>query len=89
MPLVATMVVAIVSTELPILLGHGFWGFSLRQLPSYGFWVMAHAARIDWAMLLGATFLIVVGAGPWSADAILGRRRPLTIRPAPPRATLR
>jgi len=74
-PLVATMVVAIFSTKLPILLGHGFWGFSLRQLPPYGFWAMAHEARADWAMLLGALFLVWSGAGPWSADAALIRRQ--------------
>jgi hypothetical protein len=39
------MVVALVSTKLPILLGHGSWGFSLRQLPGYGFWAMAAPAR--------------------------------------------
>ena len=69
LPLIATMVVAIISTKLPILVGTGFWGFSLRQLPSYGFWAMAHEARTDWAMLLGAVFLLWVGAGPWSVDA--------------------
>ncbi len=74
-PLVLTMVVALVSTKLPILLGQGFWGFSLRNLPSYGFWSMAHESRTDLAMLLGALFLLVVGAGPWSFDArITGRR---------------
>lgn len=78
LPLVATMVVAIFSTKLPILLGHGFWGFSLRQLPSYGVWAMAHEARTDWAMLLGALFLVWVGAGPWSVDALLSRRRPVS-----------
>ena len=67
--------VAIVSTKLPILLGHGFWGFSLRPLPSYGFWAMAHEARTDWAMLLGALFLVWSGAAPWSADAPLIRRQ--------------
>jgi len=70
-PLATTMVVAIVSTKLPILLGHGFWGFGLRQLPSYGFWAMAHHGRTDWAMLLGSLFLIWVGAGPWSLDALI------------------
>src|SRR5947208_9740183 len=29
--------VAIVSTKIPILLGHGFWGFSVTKLPRYGF----------------------------------------------------
>ncbi len=74
-PLVATMVVALVSTKLPILLGHGFWGFALRRLPEYGFWAMAHEARTDWAMLLGALYLLWVGAGRWSVEAALGGGR--------------
>ncbi|HEX2270016.1 MAG TPA: DoxX family protein, partial [Pyrinomonadaceae bacterium] len=32
-PLIVNMLVAILSTKVPILLGHGFWGFSLRNLP--------------------------------------------------------
>ncbi|MBK6849090.1 MAG: DoxX family protein [Proteobacteria bacterium] len=74
-PLVLTMVVALVSTKLPILLGHGFWGFSLGNPPSYGFWSMVHESRTDLAMLLGALFLLVVGAGPWSFDARITARR--------------
>ncbi|MBC8425253.1 DoxX family protein [bacterium] len=71
-PLALTMVVALVSTKLPILLGHGFWGFNLRNLSSYGFWSMAHESRTDLAMLLGAVFLVMVGGGRWSADRHLG-----------------
>ncbi|HZI88618.1 MAG TPA: DoxX family protein [Pyrinomonadaceae bacterium] len=67
-PLIINMVVAIISTKIPILLGHGFWGFSLRQLPYYGFWGMAHEARTDFAMLLGSLFLLIVGGGAWSID---------------------
>ena len=67
-PLIIDMVVAIISTKIPILLGHGFWGFSLRQLPYYGFWGMAHEARTDFAMLLGSIFLLIVGGGMWSID---------------------
>ena len=41
----------------------------------FRFWSMAHESRTDLAMLLGALFLLVVGAGPWSLDArITGRR---------------
>ncbi|HEU0174524.1 MAG TPA: DoxX family protein, partial [Blastocatellia bacterium] len=36
-PLIIDMLVATLSTKIPILLGHGFWGFSLRALPYYGF----------------------------------------------------
>ena len=41
-PLIINMLVAILSTKIPILLGHGFWGFSLRTVPYYGIWGMLH-----------------------------------------------
>jgi putative oxidoreductase len=68
--------VAILSTKIPILLGHGFWGFALPSLPRYGFWSMAHEARTDVAMWLGCLFLILVGAGRLSTDAWLARPEP-------------
>jgi putative oxidoreductase len=61
--------VAILSTKIPILLGHGFWGFSLPSLPHYGFLGMAHEARTDFSMWLGLVFLLIVGGGRWSLDA--------------------
>jgi putative oxidoreductase len=73
-PLVGVMVVAIVSTKLPILLGEGFWGFELRKLSEYGFWSMAHEARTDFSMLLGSIFLVLVGAGPRSIDQRIAAR---------------
>ncbi len=66
--------VAIVSTKVPILLGHGFGPFSLAKLPRYGFWSMAHEARVDFSMWLGSLFLIITGAGGLSLDAPLARR---------------
>jgi uncharacterized membrane protein YphA (DoxX/SURF4 family) len=72
-PLIIDISVAILSTKIPILLGAGFWGFSLGALPYYGFWGMAHEARTDFAMLFGLIFLLIVGAGPWSLDARLRR----------------
>jgi putative oxidoreductase len=74
-PLIATMLVAIVTTKVPILLGTAFWGLHLRELSSYGFWSMAHEARTDFAMLLGSIFLVMVGAGPLALDAALAGRR--------------
>jgi uncharacterized membrane protein YphA (DoxX/SURF4 family) len=68
-PLIINMLVAILSTKIPILLGHGFWGFSLRNLPYYGVWGMLHESRTDFAMLFGSIFLLIVGAGLWSIDA--------------------
>ncbi len=73
-PIAVTMVVAIVSTKIPILLGHGFWGFHVREMSSYGFWSMAHEARTDWSMLLGSIFLLIVGGGRWSLDWLLFTR---------------
>jgi uncharacterized membrane protein YphA (DoxX/SURF4 family) len=65
--------VAIISTKIPILLGHGFWGFSLMKLPHYGFLSMVHEARTDLAMWFGLLFLLIVGAGrKWAVDAKLG-----------------
>ncbi len=65
--------VAIVSTKIPILLGRGFWLFSLPSVKSYGFWSMMHEARTDFAMFLGGIFLLIVGAGCLSFDALLGK----------------
>ena len=67
--------VAIVSTKIPVLLGHGFWGFSPMKLPRYGFWSMMHEARTDFSMWLGLLFLLIVGAGRWSFDATWMRGR--------------
>ena len=80
-PLIVDMLVAILSTKIPILLGYGFWGFSLRNLPYYGFWGMAHEARTDFSMLLGSLFLLIVGAGAWSLD------RKLMVERTEPRGT--
>lgn len=57
-PLVINMLVAIATTKISILLQRGFWA-------------MAHEARTDFAMLLGAAFLLIAGAGPLSLDAKL------------------
>jgi putative oxidoreductase len=79
-PLIIDMLVAILSTKVPILLGHGFWGFSLRTLPYYGFWGMFHEARTDFAMLFGSIFLLIVGGGLWSMDARLSSHRARALR---------
>jgi len=73
--LIIDMLVAICTTKIPILLGHGYWLFSLAKLPSYGFWSMAHEARVDFSMLLISIFLLIVGAGTWSVDAYLSQRK--------------
>jgi putative oxidoreductase len=76
-PLIIIMIVAIVSTKIPILLGHDFWIFHAPKLPRYGFWSMMHEARDDFGMLLGSLYLLIEGGGAWSLDALLspGRSR--------------
>jgi putative oxidoreductase len=66
--------VAILSTKVPILLGHGFWSFTLTKLPRYGFLSMMHEARTDFSMWLGLVFVLIVGAGRWSLDALWFKR---------------
>ena len=77
LPLIVTMIVALVSTKLPILLGHDWWMFNVRDLSRYGFWSAQHEARNDTVMLLSLVFLLVAGSGGWSLDRwMAGRRRP-------------
>jgi putative oxidoreductase len=54
-PLLIIMMTAFVTTKLPMLTGKGFWSF-------------AHEYRTDFAMTLLLIWLIVYGAGRWSAD---------------------
>jgi uncharacterized membrane protein YphA (DoxX/SURF4 family) len=73
-PLIVIMIVALVSTKLPILLGHDVSMFHLAQdIKRTGFWSMMHEARADLTMLLGCVYLLIVGAGRWSLDARLAR----------------
>jgi uncharacterized membrane protein YphA (DoxX/SURF4 family) len=55
------MLVAIATTKIPMLLANGFWK-------------MAHEARVDFSMLLGLIFLLIVGSGAWSIDSMFGSR---------------
>jgi putative oxidoreductase len=75
-PLLVDIAVAIVSTKIPILLGAGFAGFAAPSGPAHGLWPMLHEARTDFSMFLGLVFLLVVGGGSWSLDALLIRRYP-------------
>lgn len=70
-PLIVTMIVALVATKLPILLGHGVGPFSLPDFKRYGFWSAQHESRADLTMLLGCLYLFIVGSGSWSLDARL------------------
>jgi putative oxidoreductase len=72
-PLLIDICVAIISTKIPILLQHDLGPFHLAKLSRYGFWSMASESRADFCMLLGLLFLLVVGAGPWSVDALMAQ----------------
>lgn len=74
-PLVITMIVAIVSTKIPIWLGHDWLIFHVRDLSRYGFWSFMHETRTDWAMLTCALYLLAVGGGRGSLDDALCWRR--------------
>ena len=75
-PLIVIMIVALVSTKLPILLGHDVGIFHLAaETKRLGFWSMLHEARADLTMLLGALYLLIEGGGVWSLDAMLERQR--------------
>lgn len=67
-PLIIDMVVAISTTKIPMLFKTGFWP-------------MAHEARVDYAMLLGLIFLLLVGAGALSLDAYLNPRIHAALKP--------
>ncbi|MFD2257380.1 DoxX family protein [Luteolibacter algae] len=70
-PLLAIMAVAIFTTKIPILLGAEFFGFAPRSLDRYGLLGMLHESRTDLSMTFGSLYLLIVGAGRWSLDAVL------------------
>lgn len=73
--LLIDITVAILSTKVPIWMGHGYWHFALPKLKHYGLLSMLHEARTDFSMLLGLIFLLLAGAGSWSMDSKLRGRR--------------
>jgi len=66
-PLIIDILVAITTAKIPILLKNGFWA-------------MVYEARTDFSLFLGLVFLLIVGAGSWSFDAeIIKRKTKLSI----------
>jgi putative oxidoreductase len=73
-PLIIDMVVAMLSTKIPLYLGT--YPLALPPAPpQVGFWAVLHEIRSEEAQLVCSIFLLVVGAGPWAVDAFLARRR--------------
>ena len=73
-PFVIEMLVAMLSTKIPLYLGTS--PLPLPPVPpQIGFWAVLHEIRSEYAQLLTCAFLIVAGPGRWSVDALLARRR--------------
>jgi putative oxidoreductase len=74
LPLIIIMIVALISTKLPILFGHDVGMFHLpADMKRLGFWSVMHESRADLTMLLGCIYLAIVGGGKWSLDDRLAR----------------
>ena len=65
-PLLIIMIVAFISTKIPILVDKGFWQF-------------AHEYRTDFAMTVSLIFLLIKGAGAYSVDFILQKQKKIFI----------
>jgi len=63
-PLLIIMIVAFITTKIPILMDKGFWTFT-------------HEYRTDFSLTLLLILLIIYGGGRWSAD---GRRKKVVSR---------
>jgi putative oxidoreductase len=72
-PLVVDMLVAVITTKIPLLYSAG--PEPVAAMPKEGIWAFAYQARLDLTMLLGCAFLVMVGAGAWSVDAWRAQRR--------------
>ncbi len=73
-PLLVDMVVAMLTTKIPLYLGT----YPLAPPPvppQFGFWAVLHEIRSDEAQFLCTAFLMIVGAGPWALDALRARSR--------------
>jgi putative oxidoreductase len=85
-PFIVEMIVAMLSTKIAI-----FLGISPLPLPPVppqtGFWAVLHEIRSEYAQLLTVTFLLIVGAGPWSLDALLMRRKGRAQSAEPPKGS--
>jgi uncharacterized membrane protein YphA (DoxX/SURF4 family) len=68
--LLTVIVVAFVTTKLPILFGRPLGPFALAKLAHYGVWSFVHEARVDLCMLLGSLAVIL------DSGLQVGRRRP-------------
>jgi putative oxidoreductase len=73
-PFIIEMVVAILTTKIALYLGTSPLPLPPAP-PRVAFWAVMHETRSDYAQILTSIFLLIVGPGSWSLDALLGRRR--------------
>ena len=72
-PFIIEMIVAMASTKIPLYLGT--YPLPLPPVPpQIGFWAVLHEIRSEYAQLLNCVFLLFVGPGPWSIDALVRTR---------------
>lgn len=73
-PFIIEMLVAMLSTKIPLYLGTS--PLPLPPVPpQIGFWAVLHEIRSEYAQLMTTIFLLIAGPGRWSLDALLVRRR--------------
>ena len=73
-PFVIEMIVAILATKISLYLGTSPLPLPPAP-PKFGAWAVLHEIRSDYAQIMSVMFLMIVGPGPWSLDAILARAR--------------
>lgn len=78
-PFVVEMLVAMLSTKIPLYLGTS--PLPLPPVPpQLGFWAVLHEIRSEYAQLMTTVFLLLAGPGRWSLDALLARKRAEGVR---------
>src|SRR5262245_10001461 len=72
-PFIIEMIVAMVATKISLYLGTS--PLPLPPVPpQMGLWAVLHEIRSEYAQLMVALFLLLVGPGRWSLDALVARR---------------
>jgi len=70
------MLVAMASTKIPLYLGT--YPLPLPPVPpQVGLWAVLHEIRSEYAQLFTCLFVLLVGPGRWSIDALFLRKRKL------------
>jgi uncharacterized membrane protein YphA (DoxX/SURF4 family) len=78
--LIADIVVAFVTTKIPLMLGTTRLPLP-PVAPQVGVWAMLHESRSDYAQLMFTLFLLLAVPGAWALDATVTRRRRWSLGP--------